>query len=694
MLSFFRHRAQSEDATGQDGHMLLITYLPAGEDAHHCESRISSQMYEDFLSSAEQELSGGAVEASLLEAYLTEIAANGPPAPITMNADAVSVSAQPFAASWGNFSLTQDDDGLALEFDLPGDGRRCRFALKPDGGVLDHSELGGSGNGAQNTLATRCCPRMTLSGTIGGEQISGQAWFDQHWGGQGWLAAPVADGKAPRLCGWDWFAINLDCDLDVIVMVRRDLESGDVLSQFAVAFQDGHEPRILDAITTEPLSTWESPKTMAQYPVSWAVRLPEIAAELRINARCNDQEIPVFGVMHAIWAGTASVSGHVDGAAIKGRARVELQGYASISTLDLTIDRFAARIDARIAAFFPRCFTAGSAKSIIGPLRWSCDPETINDMIAGPVWDLLDRGGKHWRPIFGLLLLEALGMPIEPYETFLSVVPEFLHTGSLIVDDIQDQSDTRRGAPAIHKRYGVDTAINAGNTLYFLPLLALVDHPDLNAEQRDKIFSILTHVFVNAHFGQAQDLVWSHRTPEEIEAALRDEATGDVILQGYAHKTAAAVTGIAQIVCVIAERSDAVRKVCASFGEVFGVAFQIVDDVNNFSRDPAWGKPLGEDLTAGKPTYVIYRAAALLKGKDRDHLVALICSDEMRSDPVEVQKGIAVVEKSGVLEECRKEAQEMLAGEWEKLAGLLPPSIAKITLRALCSNMIDHLQQT
>ncbi|HSM19644.1 MAG TPA: polyprenyl synthetase family protein, partial [Hyphomicrobiales bacterium] len=135
-------------------------------------------------------------------------------------------------------------------------------------------------------------------------------------------------------------------------------------------------------------------------------------------------------------------------------------------------------------------------------------------MLARPIWDLLSRGGKHWRPIFGILLLQALGVEPAPYETMLAVIPELGHNAAVVIDDIEDASQTRRGEETIHLRYGLPTAINAANTLYFLPLLSISDHPHLTAGQRDAIYRLIIEMFVQAHFGQAQDLYWSKLEPD------------------------------------------------------------------------------------------------------------------------------------------------------------------------------------
>ena len=77
-------------------------------------------------------------------------------------------------------------------------------------------------------------------------------------------------------------------------------------------------------------------------------------------------------------------------------------------------------------------------------------------------------------------MLEALGTPSADYQMLLAMMTELAHTGTLVIDDIEDRAQVRRGAEAIHLRYGIEVAINATNTVYFLPLLVLSNYPHLS----------------------------------------------------------------------------------------------------------------------------------------------------------------------------------------------------------------------
>ena len=188
-----------------------------------------------------------------------------------------------------------------------------------------------------------------------------------------------------------------------------------------------------------------------------------------------------------------------------------------------TVRKLAARVDQCIAEFLPRQLNEDRLEYFAGAARWRYDTALATAGLSRPVWDLLDRKGKRWRPIFGILLLEALGTPSLPYEELLCLTAELLHTGSLIIDDIEDRSLLRRGGECIHLRHGESVAINSANTLYFLPLLCLFEHPQLSECQRSQICQIIIRQIIRTHIGQGFDIQWSsHLSRGNLENWLAD----------------------------------------------------------------------------------------------------------------------------------------------------------------------------
>ena len=105
--------------------------------------------------------------------------------------------------------------------------------------------------------------------------------------------------------------------------------------------------------------------------------------------------------------------------------------------------------------FIPRKFDKNSLIFTFGPPSYEYSVEAANKAISEPVWDFLDRGGKRWRPVLFLLIAEALGVNQQKFLD-LVLLPELLHNGSIIIDDIEDSSEKRRKKPALHLIFGED----------------------------------------------------------------------------------------------------------------------------------------------------------------------------------------------------------------------------------------------
>lgn len=165
-------------------------------------------------------------------------------------------------------------------------------------------------------------------------------------------------------------------------------------------------------------------------------------------------------------------------------------------------------IDKAIEKWLPRKYDARSMERTFGKPRFAYNAEAANRAIAEPVWDLLDRGGKRWRPALLLLVCEALGGDAGAALDW-AVIPELVHNGTLVVDDVEDSSELRRGKPCTYKIFGTDIAVNAGSALYYIPLQVLLESK-LPAEQLLKAYETYTQEMMNVSLGQAMDIAW-HR---------------------------------------------------------------------------------------------------------------------------------------------------------------------------------------
>jgi len=172
------------------------------------------------------------------------------------------------------------------------------------------------------------------------------------------------------------------------------------------------------------------------------------------------------------------------------------------------LSSYAELVNEMLEKYIPRKVDEESLEKIFGEPEYRYEPESINKGIFEPFWDLADRGGKRWRPALMLMIYEALGGDPEEIAP-LAVIPEVIHNGTLAVDDVEDESEFRRGKPCIHRIYGVDIAINMGNTMYYFPL-TILDELNIRKEKRLAILEEYVQTMLKLSFGQAMDIAW-HR---------------------------------------------------------------------------------------------------------------------------------------------------------------------------------------
>jgi len=133
-------------------------------------------------------------------------------------------------------------------------------------------------------------------------------------------------------------------------------------------------------------------------------------------------------------------------------------------------------VDGTIESLLPRTIDDAYLAAFFGDASYAYDPDALQRALSDPIWALLDRGGKRWRAVLFLVFVEALGDDPESYLEY-AAIPEVIHNGTIIVDDVEDGATHRRGDPALHHAFGTDVALNAGNAMYFLPLKIITRNP-------------------------------------------------------------------------------------------------------------------------------------------------------------------------------------------------------------------------
>jgi geranylgeranyl pyrophosphate synthase/predicted secreted hydrolase len=682
MASLFRYDPSKTNDPGSVGYYLLLSLFDPATGRTEILSRGERAIIDRMQLPIKSRRSPN-IDPRVLEVYIDELRSDGPPAPITLEDDRAAVTEEPFSLVWKDFSFSQEGGLFQLAFDIPGGTTRCRLSLHP---VSPRHDMRGIGASLAQPMAYATIPRLELEGIFEDEEVSGEAWFDHQWGSACWFLTQPSGG---RLNGWDWIAINGKDGSDWIFLIFHDMKSKQIIGKCATLYEPGKKPRIFKDFEAEPVRFWESKRTHITYPVSWILKIPAISAEITINPVSDDQEIPVLGFMRAVWEGAATASGTVEKQRFSGRARLELQGYGYIFDFREYLAPYITRIHESIGEFFPETIDAVRYQELAGTPHWHHELAACNEMIARPFWDLMSRKKKYWRPVFGMLLLESLGVSMEKYRMLIAVVPELTHTGTLIIDDIEDNATTRRGDACIHKRYGLDVAINAANTLYFLPAALYSTHPHLTDRQRLEFYRITLDGYIRGHLGQALDIYWTKNLSIRNLASWQTDHLPEKMLQMYEFKTASTAVVIADACCILAGSDEPTRTACQDLARSFGVSFQILNDIKDFDEKKN-GRRCGEDLASGKITYVIVRAMERLDESDRKRLERIVCSKRLRSNPVYLQEGIGLVRKSGALVSCRKEARSMVKEGWRSFSPHIPPSEHKLMLGLFSKTLIGN----
>lgn len=337
-------------------------------------------------------------------------------------------------------------------------------------------------------------------------------------------------------------------------------------------------------------------------------------------------------------------------------------------------------IEPRLEQYIPRVFSDANIETICGKARFAYDIETATKALSEPIWEFLDRGGKRWRPALLLLVAEALGAQKEDVLDFVALC-ELVHNGTLVIDDIEDQSELRRGKPCLHLVYDLDVAINAGNALYFLPLLALKQRKDdFPPETIIKAYELYSQEMINLHFGQGFD-IWWHSGNKEPNI--------DEYLQMCAYKTGTLARLSCKLSAILAGATDYQIEAIGRFAESVGVGFQIQDDILNFdSEEFAEGKGFGEDIHEGKRTLIVIHCLENASKDDADRLreILLLHTNEQTL----IEEAVAIIHKTESIEFARQRAREIVGGAWSEMESALPESEAKKKLKAFADFLIER----
>ena len=339
-------------------------------------------------------------------------------------------------------------------------------------------------------------------------------------------------------------------------------------------------------------------------------------------------------------------------------------------------------IENSIYKIIPSAITEEYLDKYINNNFYKYDKDSLNKGLFLPMRELLERGGKRWRPYIFLLLLECFGLTKEEIKKDfdISAVIEIVHNGTLLVDDIEDRGELRRGKPCVHKIYGEDVAINAGNTMYFLPL-KLIEKSTVPNEQKIRLYEAYMDEMSNLSFGQALDIFWHSNNKIPVEEEYMQMCLG---------KTGSLASMAARFACIVAGKTKEEELLFSkSIGHI-GVGFQIQDDILDvIAKDRnAFGKSYGNDITEGKKTMMVIYTCEISDKEDKENLISILA--EHTQDKAKLDKAIEILNKYNSVEYAAKKAGEIAKSAWTKIENSINDGKPKDELKDFFDFLINR----
>jgi len=282
---------------------------------------------------------------------------------------------------------------------------------------------------------------------------------------------------------------------------------------------------------------------------------------------------------------------------------------------------------------------------------------------------IISSGGKRLRPALLLLVCGALGWRGDQRFNLAAVV-EFIHTATLLHDDVVDDSTLRRGRATANQQFGNPASVLVGDFLYSRAFQMMLDAHDMRVME---ILAEATNVIAE---GEVMQLMNMH-DPELDEAGY---------LQVIRSKTAKLFEASARLGAVLAGAPPSMEQACAAYGQALGTAFQVIDDVLDYAGAvEEMGKNLGDDLREGKVTLPLI--AAMRRGTPAQR--ALIRRAIEESAVGELDHIIAIVRETGALDVAH-EAAATEAQRAIEAASLLPRNAHSEALVQLAASLLQR----
>jgi geranylgeranyl pyrophosphate synthase len=631
---------------------------------------------------------GGTTDARLADP-LAELAARGRvPLPDRMFEGPIHAAQGRLDIELGGAVLRRLEDGrYALRLRAPEAGIGADLVLEAQGPWWRHGGDGVAPGPAGEQLCYLFLPRLAARGAVtwAGRPrrlTGGRAWFDHEFGRR---VEKSAGGETSL--SWTWASLVSEAgDALAAVSARGCAAPHDA---FDLVRADGGVLHAKDARLTT-LETWTSPRSFHVYPVRSRLLVPSLGTDLEIAAEFPDQEVRTLLAGGDFWEGMVRAEGRVRGRPLRASGWLEHRPPTRRrfeDLLDSTGREVRRRAGRLLGLGVDRERLAEVVSSASHPERaCGASPDDLDGALLAPVREVLARGGKGWRSWAVAASIEVVGGDPCPFAPLLAAA-EVLHVGSLVVDDVEDRSPVRRGAPAAHLVHGDAIATNSGSAAYFLAESALRE-VEVSDEVRARLYALYFEALRAGHAGQALDLRGVER---EARVAAETGATGPLverILAVHRMKTAVPAGCLARMGAILGGGTRAQEDALGALFEAVGLAFQVQDDVLDIRGFEGGRKPAGGDLREGKVTLPIALAFEGLALPERRRLLGDLLSRP--EEPAEVGRLLRDVERAGGLERAGHLAAELVEEAWARHAPRFEDSLAKLSLRAFTRFVLDR----
>lgn len=281
---------------------------------------------------------------------------------------------------------------------------------------------------------------------------------------------------------------------------------------------------------------------------------------------------------------------------------------------------------------------------------------------------LVDAGGKRVRPMLTLAAARACGYE-GPYHVHLAATVEFIHTATLLHDDVVDESEQRRGRPSANLLWDNQSSVLVGDYL-FARAFQLMTEPE-----RVDVLRVLSNAAATIAEGEVL----------QLSAAQNLATTEETYLKVVRGKTAALFSAATEVGAMIADAPAAVTRAFFEYGDALGVSFQIADDVLDFGGVSAQtGKNIGDDFRERKLTLPLIKAIA--KANEPETAFWKRTIEKGKQEDGDLEQCLELLKSHGALEESREEAFD-----WATKARSALANVPEHPLTEMMADLSDYV---